>query len=407
MKRTTTLLVAVLVAALLPGTAAARGGPGWAATWAASPQALTDFLGPSWGSDGFDDHTVRQVVRVSQGGAALRVRLSNAYGASPLEVAGATVALAGDGAAVRPGTVRHLGFRGDRSPTVPAGGELASDPVVLPVRSLGRVTVTLYLAEPTGPATGHAFASTTSYRAGGDHRADAAADAFTETSQSWYYLSGVDVVDTSPRRDVVVAFGDSITDGTGSTADADNRYPDELAERLRGRRGVVNAGIGGNRVLNDSACFGERAVDRFGRDALGQPDVRTVVLLEGINDIGFSEFPMECTLPNPRVTAAEVIAGYRELIAQARARGVRVVGATLAPFKGAGYYTEAGEAVRDEVNAWIRDSGEFDAVVDFDRALTDPAVPDTLLPAYDSGDRLHPSDAGYRAMAEALDLADL
>lgn len=407
MKKLATLLAAAVVAALLPGAATAHPALGWGATWAASPHAPTDFLGPSWGPVGFDNHTVRQVVRVSQGGAALRVRLSNAYGTSPLRIAGATVALAAEGAAVRPGTVRHLGFRGNRSATVPVGGELVSDPAPLPVRPLGRVTVTLYLAEPTGPATGHAFASATSYRAVGDHRADTAADAFTETSQSWYYLSAVDVVDTSPRRDVVVAFGDSITDGAGSTVDADNRYPDELAERLRGRRGVVNAGIGGNRVLNDSACFGERALERFERDALGQPDVRTVILLEGINDIGFSEFAFECTAPNPKVTAAELIAGYRELAAQAHARGVRVVGATLLPFKGAGYYTEAGEAVRDEVNAWIRTSGEFDAVVDFDRALADPADPDALLPAYDSGDRLHPSDAGYRAMAEALDLAEL
>ncbi|KOX23053.1 G-D-S-L family lipolytic protein [Saccharothrix sp. NRRL B-16348] len=403
-------LVAVLGLALVPGTAvgsAGAAGLGWNATWAASPHAPTDVFGPGWGTVGFDDHTVRQVVRISDGGAAVRIRLSNAYGTSPLVVTGATVARTEQGAAVRPNTVRHLTFGGGRSVTVPVGGEVVGDLAPLAVAPLSQVTVTLYLAGKTGPATGHAFASATSWRASGDHRADAAADAFTETSTSWYYLDAVEVVDATPRREVVVAFGDSITDGTASTVDADNRYPDELAERLRGRRGVVNAGIGGSRVLNDSSCFGEKATARFERDALAQPDVRTVILLEGINDIGFNQFPIDCTTPNPVVTAAELIAGYRDLIGQAHAKGVRVVGGTLLPFKGAAYYTDAGEAVRDEVNAWIRTSGEFDAVVDFDRAMADPADPDALRPAYDSGDRLHPNDVGYRAMAEAVDLSVL
>ncbi|ONI89927.1 G-D-S-L family lipolytic protein [Saccharothrix sp. ALI-22-I] len=407
MRKLATLLVAVLGIALVPGTASAQSGLGWGATWAASPHAPTDVFGPSWGPAGFDNHTVRQVVRISEGGAAVRIRLSNAYGTSPLVVTGATVAHTAQGAAVRPNTVRHLTFRGHRSVTVPVGGEAVGDVAPLPVAPLSQVTVTLYLAGKTGPATGHAFATATSWRASGDHRADAAAEAFTETSTSWHYLSAVEVVDFTPRREVVVAFGDSITDGAASTVDGDNRYPDELAERLGGRRGVVNAGIGGNRVLNDSSCFGEKATSRFERDALAQPDVRTVILLEGINDIGFHRFSIDCTTPNPEVTSAELIAGYRELIGKAHAKGVRIVGGTLLPFKGAGYYSDAGEAVRDEVNAWIRTSGEFDAVVDFDRALADPADPDVLLPAYDSGDRLHPSDAGYRAMAEAVDLSVL
>ena len=406
MKKLVVALVAVLGLALVPGTAAGSG-LGWSATWAASPHAPTDVFGPTWGTAGFENHTVRQVVRTSAGGAAVRIRLSNAYGTSPLVVTGATVARTALGAAVRPNTVRHLTFGGRRSVTVPVGGEAVGDLSPLAVPPLSQMTVTLYLAGKTGPATGHTFASATSWRTSGDHRADVAADAFTETSSSWYYVNAVEVVDRTPRREVVVAFGDSITDGTASTVDADNRYPDELAERLAGRRGVVNAGIGGNRVLNDSACFGEKATSRFERDALAQPDVRTVILLEGINDIGFNQFAIDCTTPNPAVTAAELIAGYRELIGKARAKGVRIVGGTLLPFKGAGYYTEAGEAVRDEVNAWIRTSGEFDAVVDFDRALADPADPDALRPAYDSGDRLHPNDAGYRAMAEAVDLSAL
>jgi len=405
MKRTAVLLLACALGVVLAPAATAH--PGWAATWAASPHEPTDAFGPTWGAEGFDNHTVRQVVRLSSGGPAIRVRLSNAYGDTPLVVTGATVARAGQGAAVQPRSVRHLTFGGHRAATVRPGGELVSDVAPLAVGPLQRLAVTLYFAGRTGPATGHAFAAATSYRATGDHRADVAADAFGETSTSWFYLSAVEVVDRTPRRDAVVAFGDSITDGAGSTVDGDNRYPDELAERLGGRRSVVNAGIGGNRVLNDSACFGEKATARFARDALAQPDVRTVILLEGINDIGFSDFGIDCAKPNPEVTAAQLVAGYRDLIAQARAKGVRVVGATLLPFKGAVYYSERGEAVRDEVNTWIRTSGEFDAVVDFDRATADPADPDALLPAYDSGDRLHPSDAGYRAMAEAVDLSQL
>ncbi|MEU4805292.1 SGNH/GDSL hydrolase family protein [Actinosynnema sp. NPDC023587] len=398
------LLTAVLGVTFAP---AASAHPGWAATWAASPHEPSDAFGPSWGTEGFDNHTVRQVVRISGGGPAVRIRLSNAYGSTPLKVTGATVARSAGGAAVRPGSVRHLTFGGHRSTTVRTGGDLVSDVAFLPVEPLQRLTVTLYFAGRTGPATGHLFAAATSYRATGDHRADSSAAAFGEESGSWFYLSGVETVDRTPRRDVVVAFGDSITDGAGGTADADNRYPDELAERLRGKKNVVNAGIGGNRVLNDSSCFGEKATARFARDALGQPDVRTVILLEGINDIGFSDFPFDCAKPDPVVTAAELVAGYRDLIRQAHAKGVRVVGATLLPYKGAIYHTEAGEAVRDEVNAWIRTSGEFDAVVDFDRATADPADPDALLPAYDSGDRLHPNDAGYRAMAREVDLSVL
>lgn len=393
--------------ALVAPPAGAESGLGWAATWATSVQEPHVLVSPVLAVEGFDNDTVRQVVRVSAGGPAVRVRLSNAHSGTALKVGGATVAVAAEGAALRRDTVRHLTFGGKRTVVVPAGGEIVTDLVLLPVAPLQRLSVTLYFPTKTGKVTGHTFADATSYHAVGDHRADVAAGAFGETTQSFYYVSGVEVVDLSPRRNVVVAFGDSITEGAGSTPDADNRYPDELAERLRGRVPVVNAGIGGNRVLNDSPCFGDRAVDRFARDALGQPDVRTVILLEGINDIGFSEIDFECAVPNPRVTAADVIAGYRQLIRQAHAKGVRVVGGTLMPYKGSDYYRPQGESVRDEVNAWIRTSGEFDGVADFDRAVVSPTDPDALDPAYDSGDHLHPNDAGHRAMANAVDLASL
>jgi lysophospholipase L1-like esterase len=357
--------------------------------------------------DGFTDQTVRQVVRISDGGPSVRIRLSNAYGTAPLHVTGATVARAGTGAAVQPNSLQRLTFAHSPSAVVPPGKEIVSDPALFGVRSLERVAVTLYFAAPTGPVTFHASSQATSFRAAGDHRSDPDATAFTETTHSWYLLSGLDVFAPSPRREAVVAFGDSITDGAFATIDADNRYPDELAERLHGRLGVLNEGIGGNRILNDSTCFGERATARFTRDVLDRPDVRSVIILEGINDIGASAIDFECFLPNPQVTVEQLIAGHRELIARAHARGIKAIGATLLPFKGALYFTPAGEQVRDALNTWIRTSGAYDAVVDLDRAMADPSDPDLMRPAYDSGDHLHPNDTGYHAMAEAVDLRRL
>jgi lysophospholipase L1-like esterase len=408
------LVVALAAVGLLTGPAAgaapvdAGAARGWTGTWAASMMRPSPGFEPNWSVEGFADHTVRQVVRVSTGGALARVRLSNAFGTRPLTVTGATIGRSAGGAAVRPESLRHLTFRGSRAVTVRPGDELASDPAPLRVSPLDTLTVTLYLAKPTGPATYHMAATATTYRAGGDHRADVGADAFTETTHSWYYLAGVDVLGAAPRRDVVAAFGDSITDGAASTVDANNRYPDELAELLVARgemRGVLNAGIGGNRVLTDSPCLGARATTRFPQDVLDEPRVGTVVVLEGINDIGFAALPPSqdpCFSGGPDVTAAQLIAGHRELVRRAHARGITAVGATMLPYKGALYYTENGEAVRDQVNEWIRTSGEYDAVVDLDRIMAAPGDPDLLNPAYDSGDRLHPNDAGYHAMAVAI-----
>jgi lysophospholipase L1-like esterase len=395
----------VLGLVVTPLTASASSTGVWEGTWTTSPQRPGAGFTPNWSQEGFADQTVRQVIRISQGGPAVRVRLTNVYGTAPLAVAGATIGRAGEGAAVH--SVRPLTFGARQSVVIPAGQEVSSDAAWLPVQPLESLTVTLYLAKPTGPVTFHADSESTSFRAAGDHRSDQAGAAFTETSASWYLLSGVDLVDPSPRRDVVVAFGDSITDGAFAGVDKNTRYPDELAERLGGRHAVLNAGIGGNRVLNDSLCLGDRATTRFRPDALSQPHVRTVIILEGINDIGSSEMDFECFKPNPRVTAAELIAGHRELIRQAHAAGVRAVGATLLPYKGSFYYTVQGEAVRDSLNNWIRTSGEYDAVVDFDRSMADPADADAMNPAYDSGDHLHPSGVGYHAMAASIDLHTL
>lgn len=408
-RRLLALVLGVVTTAAIgtaPTAAAAPESGLWTGTWASAVQRPSAGIAPNWSEAGFADQSVRQVVRVASGGVSARVRLSNDYGDKALRLTGATVARAGDGAAVKPGSVRELRFRGARSAEIPAGGELRSDPLPLLVAPLEELTVTLYFREPTGPVTSHLNANATSFRASGDHRSDTAATAFTESTGSWYLLSGVEVL--APGKRGVVAFGDSITDGALSTVDADNRYPDELAERFGGKLPVVNAGISGNRVLTDSNCLGEKATARFERDVLEQPGVRSVIILEGINDIGMSAFPPDdCLGPTPWVSAAELIAGHRDLIGQAKAAGIRVIGGTLTPFKGSFYYSDEREAVRDEVNQWIRTSGEYDAVVDFDRALADPADQDAMLAAYDSGDRLHPNDAGYHAMAAAVEVRQL
>ncbi|MBT2525896.1 SGNH/GDSL hydrolase family protein [Streptomyces sp. ISL-99] len=424
-RRTSVALLSAAALAALPvvgaqgftGSAVAvaaeqRGGTAWQGGWAASPQAPTAPFGPNWSEQGFANHTVRQVVRVSTGGTKARIELSNRYGSTPLRITGATVARTDKGASVQAGSVRQLSFGKGRSVTIPVGGKVLSDGVPFKVKALESVTVTLYLAGPTGPATFHHFSSATSYRADGDHRSDREGTAFKETSDSWYYLSGVEVSggERSGRRDGVVAFGDSITDGVGSNPNTDNRYPDELAERFAATgkpRSVLNHGIGGNQVTNDTVWAGEKAVARFKKDVLSEPGIGTVIVLEGINDIGGSGWQGIPGGPTPEVSAKQLIEGHRTLIRQAHAKGIKAVGATLTPVKGSAYYTEVNEAKRDAVNQWIRTSGEYDEVVDLDRALADPADRDRMLPAYDSGDALHPNDAGFRVMAEALDLDTL
>ncbi|GAB4588758.1 SGNH/GDSL hydrolase family protein [Nocardia sp. IFM 10818] len=399
-----TALVAALLFAAWGAGAVPPSGPGWEAVWATAIQRPSESFAPNWSEEGFSNHTVRQTIRVSDGGPVLRLRLSNGYGAQAVEVTGATVARSAGGAAIRPESLQHLTVGLNRSFRLAPGAEVATDPVVLSVAPLEELTVTLYFAQPTGPATFHAQAQGTTYRAVGDHRAAVTGGVFTETSTSWYYLAAVETADLAPRAGVAL-FGDSITDGYGSTADARNTYPDEFSEILasqRQSRPVLNLGISGNRVTVDSAYFGDSAVSRFRRDVIDQPGVGTVVILEGINDIGLSGADIPVAAPFTVVTADDLIAGHRQLIAEARSAGLRVIGTTLLPMGGSPYYSAANEAVREAVNDWIRTSGEYDAVVDLDAALTDPADADRLNPRYDVGDHLHPNDAGYAAMAAAL-----
>jgi lysophospholipase L1-like esterase len=367
--------------------------------WTASPQLPSTGFTPNWSQEGFWRQSLRQVVRVGAGGDRVRIRLSNAYGTSPLRVAGATVARTARGAAVRPDSVRPLTFAGSVSAEVPARGEIIGDAAELALESGESVTVTLHLDAVTGPATFHAQAFAASYRGAGDLLADTGGEAFDEVSESWYFLSGVDV--SAGRTDAVALFGDSITDGFGSTPGANRRWSDALAERTG--RPVLNAGIGGNLLLNDSAWYGEKGVRRVERDVFALAGVDTVVVLLGLNDIGFSETDEQPTYrPAPRVEVSELVAGHRELIRLARARGVRAVGATLLPFGGSDHWGERAAKVSHELNEWIRCSGEYDVVVDLHRVMGDPGAPDVLCGAYDFGDHLHPNDVGYEVMAEAV-----
>ncbi|SDM97136.1 Lysophospholipase L1 [Streptomyces sp. cf386] len=369
------------------------------ASWIASPQPPSEGFTPNWSREGFWRQSLRQVVRLSAGGGRVRVRLSHAYGTSPVRVAGASVGVTAAGADVRPGSLTRLTFAGADEAGIPARGEIVSDDVPLAVAAGESVTVTLYFDAATGPATFHAQAFTAGYRGEGDRSADPDGEGFDAATESWYFLSAVEV--DAGRADAVALFGDSITDGFGSTPGTNRRWSDALARRAG--RPVLNAGIGGNLLLNDSAWYGERGVRRLRRDVLDQVGVDTLVVLLGLNDIGFSETDEQPTYkPAPVVEAEELIAGHRELIRQGRAAGLRVIGATLLPFGGSDHWGEHAAKVSHELNEWIRCSGEYDAVVDLDRALADPADTDRLHPSYDFGDHLHPNDAGYEVMAEAV-----
>lgn len=401
--------------ALTAGPPAPAGPALWHGAWTAPvmrPSAAPWF--ETWAEQGFTDQSLRQTVRVHTGGTQVRIRLSNAYGSAPLHLTGASVGRTAGPAAVRPDTLRTLRFDGSTATTVPAGGRAVSDPVAQLTEPLDELTVTLYFAGPTGPATYHQLSMATTYRAAGDHHLDPAATAWTEAVRpaygSWYYLEGIETTGPHGLPRAVVTFGDSLTDGFGATVDGHDRYPDLLAERLltAGRpRPVLNAGIGSNKLLTASPLGGDAGLARFTRDVLDQPRAGTVLVLIGINDIQLSDDPASSAGSHTRpITAQRLVDGHRALIRAAHRRGVRAVGATLTPYRGAAGWTPAGEAIRGRVNQWIRTSGAYDAVVDFARAL-DPdgtgRIPDELH----IGDHLHPNPAGYRAMAEAIDLAAL
>ncbi|MDI9239065.1 SGNH/GDSL hydrolase family protein [Lysobacter sp. LF1] len=401
-------LTALLFAVIAAPLHAAAPTTTWVPTWTASPQARWDgdFALPTNLPFHFWDQTVRQTARVSVGGPRIRVLLSNQYGTQPLRIGAAHVALAGKAADIVAGSDHALTFAGNASVTVPPGASMLSDAIDLPVPALGEVSISLYFPQPTAPATFHWDARQTAYVGPGNQTANVRMK-HDATLTTRVFVSAVQVEAPASTR-TVVAIGDSITDGNMATMDANTRWPDALAQRLASRNvAVLNAGISGARVLRDR--MGENAPARFDRDVLSQPGIAAVIVLMGINDIGWHGTPLG---PEEGIASADaLIAAYRQLIQRAHARGVRIVGATLTPFEGAlqdtpmrGYFNADKERVRQAVNAWIRDGGEFDAVVDFDAITRDPARPPRFLPDYDSGDHLHPGDAGYRAMAQAIDL---
>jgi lysophospholipase L1-like esterase len=387
----------------------------WIASWGAAPVPPTEALGPFPATPSFANQTIRQIVRLSAGGDRVRVRLTNKYGAKPLAIGDARIALAGPSGDVDPRTVRPLTFNGRTAAVIPVGAPLLSDQIDLPVPPLSSVSISLYLPGETGACTCHPTGLQTAWVSDRGNFVDGNFTA-KQTIESRAFLSGVEVLTAAPAAAIAV-LGDSISDGVGSTMGANRRWPDLLAERLverdshRNAWGVVNLGISGNRLLHDGAA--ESALARFDRDVLSLPGVRYLIVFLGVNDLGISfgepSGPMgdlvRSMRPATPVTAETMIAGYRQLIERARGRGLEVIGATIAPYEGAFYYSAKGETVRQAVNEWIRTGAAFDAVFDFDAAIRDPARPTRMADGLHNGDHLHGSDAGYRALAAAIDLS--
>ncbi|MFJ7300314.1 SGNH/GDSL hydrolase family protein [Streptomyces sp. NPDC099088] len=374
----------------LSTTARAANGTHHVVTWAAA----ADRVG-----DGVADRGYRLVVHTSVGGDNLRVRVSNALGDRPVTFDSVYAGLQSSGAGLVHAGNRRLTFGGARSITVPAGATAYSDPLPGRIAAESNLVISLHSPDAAGPATGHGMAMQTSYVSEGDHTAEESAANWSGTTGSWFYLDAVTVRAPSATG-AVVALGDSITDGWQSSTDLNRRWPDYLARRLRTStvttvRGVANEGISGNKVLADGA--GRSALNRLDQDVLSHPGVRTVLLFEGVNDIK----------AHTGVTAQDMITGYLRIIERAHAAGTCVVGATIGPFKGWSEWDPAAETVRQEVNAFVRDSGAFDAVTDFDKAVRSPYDPERILPFFDNGDHLHPNDKGMQAMADAVNPKDL
>lgn len=388
-------LAAVTQTALAP---CAQAETHWARSWNASPVAAAPDRRPPT----LKDVTVRQVVRVSAGGDRFRLRLSNEYGPVVARIERVRIVqLADDGKPV-PGTARDLTFDGSTGAVLAPEAPLLSDPVDLALPALSRLSISLYLPDEVADPTIHLLGLSSGWIAPGDQTAAAELTNPVLVTQR-ILISGIDVQRAEPGR-VIVTLGDSITDGANGTRDADRRWPDLLAARLQAAGltsvAVANAGISGNRILKPKPGLGVAALARFDRDVLAVPGATDVIVLEGVNDFGMAWRDHDPQPPTP----ADLIAGYRQIIARAHAGGLKVRLATMLPYKDANYWSEQGEATRQALNAWIRTSGEADGVIDFDAVMRDPAEPLKLAAAYDSGDHLHPNDAGFRAMADAIDL---
>ena len=391
-----------------PAVAGALGGSSWVGSWASSQQIPEPQN--ALPVQALHDATLRQIVHLTIGGRELRVRLSNAFGTAPLTILAVHVAVPLSRATGRidPATDKTLTFAGSRSVSIPAGADYYSDPVAFDAPPLSDLAITLYLPLPPNRQTSHPGSRETSFLVHGEHVADATLPG-ASTVDHWFFISGVDVRQSAPGA-AIVTLGDSLTDGHATPDNSDTRWPDDLARRLQSspatrRLSVLNVGTGGNRLL--LAGLGPDALARFDRDVLAQTGVRYLIVLEGVNDLGMATRLAPISAARHRQLVRRIIAAYEQIILRAHAHGITVIGGTITPYRGSDYYhpAAASEADRQAINAWIRQPGHFDAVVDFDRVLRDPKHPDRLRPAYDSGDHLHPSPAGYRAMAAAIPFA--
>jgi lysophospholipase L1-like esterase len=396
------LRVAVLVLLGLAPLLALATPARWVGAWASAPhaEAAAKDAQPLAGS------TLRQVVRVSLGGESWRLRLSNAFGATPLRLHGVHLAVAASDGAIEPATNRAVTFGGSTRVTIPAGATYLSDPIALPLAAQADVALSLHFQEVPATLTIHGGSRAHSFLVPGDALAAPALPQATKVVR-WYFLAGLDVVPADPRTAAVVLLGDSITDGYGTQPESYTRWTDFLVRRLAARPadaapvGVLNVSIGGNHLTGEG--LGPAALARFDRDVAGQAGARWLIVFEGVNDLGGRVEARKKGVPY--ASAEQIIHALRQIAARGRDRGLRVIGGTIAPYEGAFYWTAEDEADRQRVNDWIRTSGEFDAVIDFDLALRDPQQPTRLAPAYDSGDHLHPSIDGYRRIAETVDLS--
>jgi lysophospholipase L1-like esterase len=412
--------VPTLIAALvsLPCSSAFAADPAadaqWVSAWGTALQSIPQLASPPplYRAPDVAGRTVRQIVYPGIAGHHVRLRLSNAYGTTPLVIDGVSLApaVSGNSAAVRPGSARPVTFAGRTEVSISPGSQIDSDPVAFDLAAHQPLAVSIHLGADQKLVAWHRVSSQTNYiSTPGNHLDDATGATFRTKFTQFAWLTNVSV--DSPSAQAIVAIGDSITDGMRSTPNANHRWPDALTRRLeqKGVRNtaIVNAGISGNRLLSGSPCYGDAVVSRFDHDALRQPGVRSVILLVGINDINFPAMPphagLDCDDPHTPVTADLLLRGYRRLIAQAHQRGVRIYGATLTPAS----LPREREAIRTAVNDAIRTSHVFDGVTDFDAALRDPAHPELLQRRYDSGDHIHPSDAGYSAMADAIPIDEI
>jgi lysophospholipase L1-like esterase len=400
MRRLRTLLLA-FSPMLCFSIAPAQNGPAqWVGTWAAAP-----FDGDPWHhTPALVESTLREIVHTSIAGKAVRIRFTNEFGTEPLRIDAASVAISAGESATQPGSLHALTFGGLSSITIPAGAQALSDSVDLAIPDFADLAISLFLPlQRISNVSTHSGAQQTNYIQAGNEVSAPRLSA-PEKNGSWFFLKGVDVLPVASQAAAVVAFGDSITDGAATTENANHRWPDYLAARFHSNPAtanlsVLNEGIGGNCVL--ITCVGQNALARFDRDVLAQAGVRYLIILESINDIGGLHNPNR---PDYKLSAEDLEQGLGQLVARAHQHGIKVFGATITPYGGAGYSTDKGEQIREAVNKWILTSGVFDGTVDFDKATRDASHPLSFNPKYDSGDHLHPKDAGYAAMADSIDL---